>query len=100
MSGGSYNYLCFADSSELGSKQEEIQKMASRLLELGFDDEAKETKRIIDALRAVHKKAESLYHVWHAIEWMDSGDSGLEQVNESVSARRLKIARGFNITLL
>ena len=79
MSGGSYNYLCYKEASQLGEYRDELEQMAERLADLGYAaDAAAETYVILNALRrtaalweAAHKSG--LIEVWRGIEWWDSG---------------------------
>lgn len=88
MSGGSYNYLCYKDVFELESHREELNRMRDRLIELGHLDAAKETESIILTLDSFKVRMEArlsrLKDVWRAVEWLDSGDYGKEQVAEAV----------------
>lgn len=48
MSGGSYDYLCWADMPELIQKQDQLRRMSNRLARLGYaEDAANETEEII-----------------------------------------------------
>jgi hypothetical protein len=81
MSGGSYNYMCFKDGSELFGFESELQGMADRLAALGYaTDAAKATYKALETIRKykayLDVVAEELHGVWHAVEWWDSGDSG------------------------
>lgn len=94
MSGGSYNYLCNADSQELIEKMSDLQDMADRLAGLGYaDDAAKETLRLLLTLRQMdilsQTVAERLYYVWRSVEWWDSGDSSEEGLKKALENYRL-----------
>ena len=88
MSGGSYDYLCYKDLFELNSHREELNRMRDRLVELGHLDAAKETESIILTLDSFKvrmvSRLERLKEVWRAVEWLDSGDSGKDYVDEAV----------------
>lgn len=88
MSGGSYNYLCYKEYNEISNNTQDISKMRDRLMELGFKDVAKETESfllMIDSFEVrVNARLERLQGIWKAVEWMDSGDSGIEYVHEEV----------------
>jgi hypothetical protein len=79
MSGGSYRYLCYADSSDINNRREELTQMRDRLTELGFKDAAKETESVLLMLDSfevrLSTRLERMSDVWKAIEWLDSGDS-------------------------
>ena len=78
MSGGSYNYLCTKDSSNVNVS--DLAKMRDRLFELGFRDLGNETNEIIERLDQINNLCYNLHGVWRAVEWMDSGDVGIEEV--------------------
>jgi uncharacterized protein YoxC len=96
MSGGSFNYLCYAEGlSELIGKMSYLEDMAKALSETGFsDEEATETQSIIDAMNKldemVQAKADSLHEVWKAVEWWYSCDRSKEDVLKAVTERRAK----------
>lgn len=80
MSGGSYNYLCMKEVSELFSVEPEIESMAKRLQGLGYaSDAARETTDIISQMRSYERilavRLERLQSIWHAVEWWDSFDT-------------------------
>lgn len=83
MSGGSHNYLCFADN--LWDREEDLRHMADRLIELGYAEEAaNETIATLFDLQmakaSLNEQISRLHKVWKAVEWMDSGDSGEDQL--------------------
>ena len=94
MSGGSFNYLCFKDGEDLfnGGVLNEMEDMASRLIELGYEDAAKETLNlkytIQQALTRTQVMKDRLEDVWKAVEWKDSGDSSLENVEKAIKKYR------------
>ena len=89
MSGGSYDYLFIADTSQLFDRQETIRRMAERLTELGHHEAAKETEEvdlmINHARRRIEARAERLEKVWKAVEWYDSADWGIDSVSDAVA---------------
>jgi len=88
MSGGSYDYLCYKDVFELESQREHIVRMRDRLIELGHLDAAKETESILLVLDSFKvrmvSRLERLKAVWQAVEWLDSGDSGKDCVDDAI----------------
>lgn len=93
MSGGSYDYICFASADDLLAKKIEIQEMADRLAELGYaEDAAKETMALLLTLRQFENRIkamqERLSGVWKAVEWWDSCDSGEDRVHEELKKYR------------
>ncbi len=98
MSGGSYNYLFCADFPDIVNKISDLENMRDRLSELGFKDLARETNAILEDSREMQRKMEErlskIQNVWRSVEYYDSADSGLDNVNEEVikyrgSAKRL-----------
>ena len=92
MSGGSFDYLCFMEVDKLMNNKELLDKMANRLLELGYKDAAKETvlaKIILEQTEIrIEVIRDRLEKVWKAVEWMDSGDSGIDRVEEVIKNYR------------
>ena len=94
MSGGSFNYLCFKDNEDLFAQTNlnEMDNMASRLVELGFEDAAKETLNlkytIQQSLIRSQVMKERLEGVWKAVEWYDSSDSSLENIEQEIKKYR------------
>ena len=78
MSGGSFNYLCWKEISELMANRDTLTSMADRLLEMGYKDAAKETLKFLYTLEQAETRLETmrerLEEVWKAVEWFDSGD--------------------------
>lgn len=87
MSGGSYDYLCFKEFDELIYNLHLLEKMATRLIELGCKDAAKETlqvKYIIEQSQVrIETHQERLRELWKAVEWHDSGDSAYDRVEKA-----------------
>lgn len=92
MSGGSYDYLCYKDNSDIANEVVNIERMAKRLDELGFPDAAKETLEIIPTINShkteIENKVQRLKGVWKAVKWLDSNDSGIEYVNDEIKEYR------------
>jgi hypothetical protein len=95
MSGGSYEYLYVKTTEEImgWGVRENLQRMADRLTEIGdAEDAAGETEDILAMIaqfeRRVSVRLRRLSGVWHAVEWMDSGDSGIEEVRTALEAYR------------
>jgi len=92
MCGGSYEYLCYKDPDDLIHRIDLIDNMKNRLIELGYLDAAKETesiKLIINQFTVnMGARLDRLSEIWRAVEWMDSGDSGIERVEEEIKKYR------------
>jgi len=92
MSGGSYNYLCYKDASEISNNESDIKDMVNRLSELNYPDAAKETESVLLEIRSfevrMDARLERLSKVWKSVEWLDSGDSGEEGVRSAIEEYR------------
>jgi len=92
VSGGSYDYLCYAEPDEYPQKLHDFERMADRLARLGFHDPSVETFALIGDIRSFRARMEAtkkrLADVWRAVEWYDSCDYGLDQVGEAVAKYR------------
>lgn len=90
MSGGRYSNLWNADAPHLFENSQHLATIRDRLSELGHNEAAIATGIILLQMEDLCKTLEywmekkRLDEVWKAIEWLDSGDWGLEQVNEAV----------------
>lgn len=92
MSGGSYNYLYWLEFQDVVSRQEDLENMRDRLVELGFKDLAKETNNILneslELQKKINEKLNKIRQVWKSVEYYDSSDVGLSDVKEEVSKYR------------
>jgi len=95
VSGGSYNYLCYAWDGLDGllGKESELEAMADRLAGLGYaEDAARETQELLVQLRqwkvCAQTRMDRLSPVWEAVEWWDSGDRGEDAVREELAKYR------------
>jgi hypothetical protein len=95
MSGGSYEYLCFKDASELlsASHDEPLQRMTDRLAALGYaPDAAAETQAVLYQLRQSRTRIQThidrMRGIWRAVEWWDSSDSGEDGVVKALAEYR------------
>lgn len=94
MSGGSYDYLCYADYEEIIMRIETLEKMRDDMLKDGYEDIAKiitnyifHIKKAKITMEIYHK---NLYDVLHAYEWWKSGDFGQEQFEKAVKEWKSK----------
>ncbi|MFI6979328.1 hypothetical protein ACIBSV_12180 [Embleya sp. NPDC050154] len=94
MSGGSYNYLCFAlDIGELHTRINDLDEMTDRLAALGYaDDAARESAELLARLRQWDVRAtvaiKRLRKVWEAVEYWDSSDAGEDDVRAALAEYR------------
>lgn len=95
MSGGSFNYLCHKDETEIRGWQElqDLEHMAERLAALGYaSDAARETTALLLTLRQqqvlVGTYLERLGPVWRAMEWWSSCDSSEESFKSVLAEYR------------
>jgi hypothetical protein len=96
MSGGSYNYLCYAVTDELMNKHgEDLRNMVSALADAGAKDAAEETETIIAILRhfdvRMGARLRRLQPVWKAIEGWHSGDTGPDHLARALSEYRADV---------
>ena len=94
MSGGSYDYLYCKDCDELFaySNIRTLEEMESRFLDLGYEDVAKDFRRLIEYIKSANNRVEvlggQLNEMMHDIEWYDSGDIGADTLAERVEKYR------------
>ena len=96
MSGGSYNYLCYADPSDLLQKHgQDLRDMVSSLSAAGASDASKETETIIAILDhfrdRMQARVDRISGVWRAMEWWHSGDISEEQFKEALAEYRADV---------
>lgn len=94
MSGGEYDYLYTrTELDELLNHERMLEAMADRLAGLGWaEDAASETQELLVQLRQWRVRARvrvrRLSDVWHAVEWMDSGDCREDTVRGALAVYR------------
>lgn len=82
MSGGSHNYLCYAETKELiGSRRiADMEEMEQMLIAMNYVDIAKDVRRLIEYCKSAEIRIEVLFEqlneVFHDIEWYHSADIG------------------------
>lgn len=90
MSGGSWNYLYSKDIDDLMqySNIELLEEMADYLNQNGYEDVAKDTRRLAEYIKSASIRIETLFEalspVFKAVEWFDSGDWGEETLNNEI----------------
>lgn len=93
MSGGAYDHLHQCPPEQLCARLHDVQRMADRLVELGYTQAADETLKLEGLLRDVFTSATSnLREVWRAVEWLDSGDWTEAQVQRAAENHRLSMS--------
>ena len=94
MSGGSYDYLYCKEPHELFAYHnvKALEEMESRFLELGYEDVAKDFRRLIEYIKSANNRVEvlggQLNEMMHDIEWYDSGDIGADTLAKRVEKYR------------
>ena len=95
MSGGSYGYLYCKEPYELFAYHnvKALKEMESRFLDLGYEDVAKDFRRLIEYIKSANNRVEvlgdQLNGMMHDIEWYDSADIGRDALAEGVERYRL-----------
>jgi hypothetical protein len=79
MSGGSFDYLCYKEPSEILNALGDLERMTAHLARNEMPDAAQETYELVLECRAHHARVAAylarLQHLWQAVEWDTSGDS-------------------------
>ena len=92
MSGGSFNYLCYANMPDVIGRTEDMEDMEQRLIELGYTDIAKDVRRLIEYCKSAENRIsvlfEQLENVFHDIEWQSSGDIGKDDLIKTLEKYR------------
>lgn len=91
MSGGSFNYLCYADEEELAQRIGDLESMAEALAEYPDGEAAsKDTHELVaiiqTAMRRIEARRRRLSELWQAVEWHRSCDYGPDQVADALKA--------------
>lgn len=94
MSGGSFNYLFCKEWHELFEKHNvsELENMERELMQLGYDDVARDFRRLIEYIKSAQNRvdvlAEMLNPIMHDIEWYCSGDIGEDTLAKTIEKYR------------
>ena len=92
MSGGSHNYLCYAEMPDIIGRTADMEEMEQNLIELGYIDVAKDVRRLIEYCKSAQIRIEVLFeqleNVFHDVEWYHSGDIGRETLIERLEQYR------------
>ena len=91
MSGGSYDYLCFADADNIFTRTSSLVQMAERLDDL-CPEAAAETRALFAGPGSLYAELEArlarLTDLWHDVEWRDSNDYGDDQLAKAIETFR------------
>lgn len=98
MSGGSFNYLCFAQMPDVLNRTSDMEDMEQYLIRMGYTDVAKDVRRLIEYCLSAENRIEVLFEnlqeVFRAIEWKVSGDIGEDSLIEKIEKYRGVINNG------
>lgn len=82
MSGGSHNYLCWAEMPDIIGRTADMEDIEQTLIQEGYTDIAKDVRRLIEYCKSAETRIsvlfEQLENVFHDIEWYDSADISKE----------------------
>lgn len=94
MSGGSWSYLYSREVDELIQSEniELLEDMADYLNQNGYEDVAKDTRRLVEYIKSAKIRVETLFEilspVFKAVEWYYSADCGKDKVDETIEEYR------------
>ena len=92
MSGGSFNYLCWADVDELFYKIHEMEQIEQILIEMDYTDIAQDVRRLIEYCKSSRIRISTLFEqledVFHDIEWERSADIGKDRLIKTLERYR------------
>lgn len=92
MSGGSHNYLCYAEMPDIIGRTADMEQMEQDLIELGYADIAKDVRRLIEYCKSAQIRIgvlfEQLEDVFHDVEWYHSADISKETLIKRLEAYR------------
>lgn len=92
MSGGSFNYLCYAEMPDVLGRTADMKDMERVLIALGYNDIAKDVRRLIEYCKSAENRIsvlfEQLEDVFHDIEWERSGDIGKDSLINTLEKYR------------
>ena len=94
MSGGSWNYLYTKEIDDLMqySNIETLEEMADYLNQNGYEDVAKDTRRLVEYIKSAKIRVGTLFEilgpVFKAVEWYCSGEWGKDRVGRAIEEYR------------
>ncbi len=84
MSGGSFNYLCYAEMPDILNRTKDMEEMEQILIVMGYTDIAKDIRRLIEYCNSAEIRISVLFdqlqEVFRAIEWNVSADIGKDSL--------------------
>lgn len=91
MSGGSFDYLCFAETDALPQRLAQVEEMADALAAYPDGEAASlDTHELVAIIRTAERRIEArrrrLADVWKAVEWHHSHDYGPDAVGRALKA--------------
>ena len=92
MSGGSHNYLCYAEMPDIMGRTADMEEMEQHLIAEGYTDIAKDVRRLIEYCKSAEIRIGTLFEqledVFHDIEWYHSADIGKETLIKTLEKYR------------
>ena len=94
MSGGSWSHLYSREFDELIQSEniDLLEDMADYLNQNGYEDVAKDTRRLVEYIKSAKIRVETLFEmlspVFKAVEWYCSGDWGKDRVGKVIEEYR------------
>lgn len=90
MSGGSINYLCYAE--DVINRTNDMEDVEKELISLGYIDIATDVRRLIEYCKTAEIRInvlfEQLNDVFHDVEWYRSADIGKETLIKTLEKYR------------
>ena len=90
MSGGSINYLCYAE--DVINRTNDMEDVEKILISLGYIDIATDVRRLIEYCKTAEIRInvlfEQLEDVFHDVEWYESADIGKETLIKTLEKYR------------
>lgn len=92
MSGGSFNYLCYKEVSDLFHAVDDLEDVEQYLIKRGDKDIAQDVRRLIEYILSAENRIgvlkDNLEDVLHAVEWRESGDWGESSLQRELDRYR------------
>ena len=92
MSGGHYNYIQYKEPDELFALVSELEDMSDDALLLGYDDIAKDLRRLVEYIKSAKTRVEvlssQLKEVMRGLDYYQSCDIGKESLDDIIEKYR------------